>query len=406
MKTWLAKNWLWLLVDAAIILAGVLVLRQYVELPSLKRPQTIGAQTLRASGPATDEEWRAALTDSIKRGGDYMLAYQLSNGELAYQIDVLGGSQNNVYVSHVRLIAGSGTLYTVCRVTGDDAYCRAGDRALAHYSTRLIEREDMPGTCFYTENACSLGGNALFIDAIYRRWQATDSTDMVGNDLLDTALQLGENIAWLRNEDGSLIHSYDPHLGRLDRGYYVRFYPGESLMALLELYEMTDDPHWLDQARQTDEYMLRQEVTPDHWHAYGFSFFARLDSLTPDDIAYAKQIGQTILDDQEALTAVDNSIGIGTRVEALSSLARAFRQAGEPHAWLIPGLETSALFVMSHQLPDHACNWPSQLDLTPLAGGIYASCPEAYIRVDGLAHWINGAAGFLDYLDETGRGDT
>jgi hypothetical protein len=226
---------------------------------------------------------------------------------------------------------------------------------------------------------------------------------MGGADLLDTALLLGENIASLRSADGSLIHSLDPHAGgTIDLVYSVPYFPGESLMALLELYEMTGDPYWLEQARQTNAYMLRQEVTEDHWHSYAFRLFALLDDLADDDIRYADEIGRVILDGQSRLNVGSGSIGIATKVEALSALAVAFDEQGEPHEWLVPGLETFASFVMSHQLPDNRCDWTGVSDLTRFEGGIYASCENPIIRVDGPQHWINGAATFLEYLRRTG----
>jgi hypothetical protein len=175
-------------------------------------------------------------------------------------------------------------------------------------------------------------------------------------------------------------------------------------MALLELYQMTDAPYWLRQARQADDYMLQQPVSEDHWHAYSFRLFAVLDDLTAADATYATRIGQAIIDGQgESLVEDASSISNATKVEALSALAIALREDGQPHEWLAPEMEKFATFVMARQLPNHRCNWLETGDLSRFEGGIYSTCAEPIIRVDAQQHWINGAATYLEYLHQAAQ---
>jgi hypothetical protein len=248
---------------------------------------------------------------------------------------------------------------------------------------------------------CRLGGSALAIDAVYRRWGATADTTLNETDLLDTALRLGENMSWLRQDDGSLFHGFDPHTGLVDFTYHDTFFTGESLMATLELYELTGDPRWLEEARQTNAYMLRQEAARDHWHAYSFWFLARLDGLTEADVEYADEIGQAFGDVQATWRTDLSAISAASMVEGSAALALALQAEGEPHEWLAPGLENFALYVLAHQLPRHQCRWPETADLSGLEGGIYSTCEDSLVRVDGVQHWINGAATYLEYLRQT-----
>ena len=113
------------------------------------------------------------LKDSIIAAGDYLVRQQLPNGELSYQVDFMTG-ERSYSPSYIRLIAGTGSLFTVCRVSDDLKYCEAGDLALDHYLELLVsDPENFTGTCLYTEGNCQLGGAALTVDAIYKRWQAT-----------------------------------------------------------------------------------------------------------------------------------------------------------------------------------------------------------------------------------------
>jgi len=66
------------------------------------------------------------LKDSVIAAGDYLVRQQLPNGELSYQVDFMSG-ERAYSPSHVRLMAGTGALFTVCRVSADLEYCRAGD---------------------------------------------------------------------------------------------------------------------------------------------------------------------------------------------------------------------------------------------------------------------------------------
>jgi hypothetical protein len=339
-----------------------------------------------------------ALIESITAAGDYMLTYQQANGELSYRIDILDG-KSDFSVSTIRLIAGTGSLFTVCRVTGDDKYCQAGDEALAHYLDSLtIDGDDLfGGACFASGGWCKLGGAALAVDAIYKKWQATGETTLGERDLMETALEFGEHMVWMRRKAGGFYHRIDPDDGTVDRDYFVVYFNGESLMALLQLYEMTGDEHWLDQAHEINNHMLRQSITQDHWHAYAFSYFARLDSLAGTDVSYATRIANAIINSERNLAVDHSTISTGTKVEALASIALAFEAAGEDHEWLAPAVKAHSDFIMARQLPNNFCEFDSDV-IEPYLGGIYYNCEESYIRVDGLQHWINGAAAYLDYL--------
>jgi hypothetical protein len=190
-----------MVVSVVVLVAIVLSSRdRFWERRTAERPQgtptVVVIEKPTPTPPATVAEMQQLLTRSIVAAADYLVVNQLSNGELPYQVDITTGDRS-APASHIRLIAGAGSLYTACRVAADDKYCRAGDLALLRYLGQVIEGENFPGACFYSRGGCMLGGNAIAIDAIYRRWQATGDYDLGDTDLLDVALRLGENIAWM-----------------------------------------------------------------------------------------------------------------------------------------------------------------------------------------------------------------
>ncbi|MFN3491850.1 MAG: hypothetical protein ACK40V_06485, partial [Anaerolineales bacterium] len=299
------------------------------------------------------------LKKSIIEAGKYVVRQQLPNGELAYQVNII--NDDRAYApSDIRLMAGAGSLYTVCRVSGDMKYCNAGDLALTHYLENLIsDSQTFKGACFYTNGACPLGGAALTIDAVYKRWQATGGLTLADRNLISTAIDLGYFIISMRKPDGGLYHSFDPHFGGMvDENYFVGTFNGESLAALLQIYEMTKNDFWLTQAHELNDYMMTQPVTEDHQHSYAFALFARLDKLNDKDIDYANQIANLIIAGQiRSLNPINTSISTATKIEALSFLAQAFYLSNVDAEWLEREIHAFITFVSARQLPNNNCNF-------------------------------------------------
>jgi hypothetical protein len=358
---------------------------------STAMPARIPEKILIADGP---------LKKAIIAAGDYLVRQQLPNGELSYQVDFMTG-ERAYSPSHVRLMAGTGSLFTVCRVSGDLKYCDAGDLALNHYLELLVnDPENFKGTCLYTEGTCQLGGAALTVDAIYKRWQATGDFSLKDRNLLNTAIDLGYFIASMRKPEGGFYHAFDPYFGgAADPNFYVTYSSSESLVALMDLYEMTGDESWLKQAHEVNAFMISQPVTEDHWHSYALSKLVRLDSLTKEDKAYAEQIAKTIIAGEvRSLNPKNTSISTATKIEALAALAQAFYLSGAKHEWLDPEIRTFITFVQARQLPDNNCGWDISMEVIKnFGGGIFSSCDEATIRIDGLQNWINGVTAYLEY---------
>jgi hypothetical protein len=350
--------------------------------------------------PETISVADGALKKTIIAAGDYLVRQQLPNGELSYQVDFMSG-ERAYSPSHVRLMAGTGSLFTVCRVSDDLKYCNAGDLALMHYLELLVSAPDnFRGTCFYTEGNCQLGGAALTVDTIYKRWQATGNFFLEGSNLLDTAIELGYFIVAMRKPEGGFYYALDPYFGgTVDPDFYMTYASGESLLALTDLYEMTGNEFWLNQANEVNAYMISQPVTEDHWHSYALSKLARLDMLTLKDKSYAEQIAKTIIDGEvRSLNSKNTSISTATKTEALAALAQAFYLSGSSHQWLDPEIRAFITFVQARQLPDNNCGWDiSKEMITKFGGGIFSSCDETTIRIDGLQNWINGVTAYLEY---------
>ncbi|MDD2923065.1 MAG: hypothetical protein PHQ36_12340 [Anaerolineales bacterium] len=388
------------------LLAGAIFLtsgkKTPVEIPAtpavvvLSPTPTLTPARLPKNIPIGDDPLKA----NVIAAGEYLARQQLPNGELSYQVNFLSGERTYSPVS-VRLMGGTGALYAVCRVSGDDKYCGAGDLALKHYLRALVaDPQKFKGTCLYAEGSCQLGGAALTVDTIYKRWQADGGFFLEDQNLLDTAVELGYVIVSMRKAGGGFYYTFNPHVGgAVDPDYFAAYAQGESLLALVELYEMTGNDFWLRQAREVNAYMIKQRATEDQWHSYALSKLAQADSLSKADLAYAKQIAETIVAGEvRSLNPKNTSVSTATKIEALSALAQVFYLSKEKHKWLDAENRAFILFVQARQLPNNNCGWDISAQVTQnFGGGVFSACDDSSIRVDGLQNWINGVTAYLEY---------
>lgn len=391
-----------LILAAATLIVIVTLISLFTKDPSTPVVTPVDTPTAEpvVTQPTTLSIPNGPLRQSIISAGDYMLRQQLSNGELSYQVDFQSGARQ-FSPSSIRLMSGTGALYTVCKVSGESKYCEAGDLALKKYLQQLVtEPDQFTGTCLYTSGNCELGGSALTIDAIYKRWRIKGNLSLDEDNLKHIAVELGKFILSMRKPEGGFYHAFDPYFeGTADPNYYSIYVPGQSLLALMELYEMTGNSLWLTQAREVNDFMITQPVTEDHWHGYALAMLARLDTLTKADKKYAKQIAQTVIDGGvRSLSSNNSSISSATKIEALASLAQALFLSKEDHEWLDPDIRTFITFVRARQLPDNNCNWTISAQMTErYGGGIFSSCDDPSIRVDGQQHYIDGLTTYLEY---------
>ena len=387
-----------------LALAGITYLWSNANQPEARvaiiEEPSVTSTTVSAHAPEILPLANSPLKASITVAGDYLVRQQLANGELAYQFNVLTGDRSST-PSYIRLMGGTGALYTVCRVAGDSVYCEAADRALTHYLPNLLTDPDhFKGTCLYTNGVCPLGGATVTIDAIHKRWQATGNVILDDHDLLATAVDLGYFIVSMRRPEGGFYHSFDPHFaGTVDPNYFDPTFNGEAVAALLQLYEMTGNEFWLEQAREVNDFMLTQTVTEDYGHSYALMLFARLEELSKADQEYAKQIADLIIAGQiRSLNPVNSSIATATKIEALSALAQAFALSDADHVWLDREIKSFITFVQARQLPANDCSFDLPKNMVErYKGGLFGSCEDPSIRVDGMQHWVNGLTLYLEY---------
>lgn len=366
--------------------------------PTFQPTQTIAPVRTPDPLPVADDP----LKKAVIAAGDYLVRQQLPNGELSYQVDFFSG-QRAYAPSVIRLVEGTGALYTACRAADDMEFCRAGDLALAHYIEGLVSApKTFKGACLYADGACLLSGSALTVDAIYKRWQSSGDFLLQDQNLLDVAVELGYFLLSLRTPDGGFYHSFDPHYsGTVDPSYFLPYSDSEALVALIELHEMTGNSFWLDQALEVNQFLLARPYTEDLWHAHALRMFARLDRLDGAGMLYAAGLAETVIQGEvRSLDPRNISASSSAKLEALAACAQALKLSGADHQWLHPEIRSFIDFVQARQLPENPCGWSVDRERNlKFSGGIIGSCEDPSIRIDSLQHWINGATTYLEYLE-------
>jgi len=88
----------------------------------------------------------------------------------------------------------------------------------------------------------------------------------------DTLEAMGETILVMQRENGFFESTYEDSLQNYDFNFQSLFYPGEAILALLNLYQYDKNERWLEAALLSLKYICEQrkdqaleELPADHW---------------------------------------------------------------------------------------------------------------------------------------------
>ncbi len=388
-------------IPVALLVVAVLVVAVTYQWQRSAEGSGASASTANVRHPVPIRIADDPLVDAMLAAGDFVVRQQLPNADLTYQIDVTTGNRRHLPVS-VRQLATVGGLYVLCEVADAPMYCATADRALQYYWKDIVPvPEPYEGKCYSSYGGCTTGATGIAIDVVHKRWRATGSVMLGEENLLETARSLGSFITSLRKDNGEYGEMlYPVGDGREDPFHSSRYNPGESLYALMELYEMTGEPMWLEHARAFNANLQSLPIAPDQWHSHALRMLARAGELNPDDIAYAKRMGDEILSLQSAMRDESAStFDMTTRAEALSSIAQALALVGEAHEVYADGARELIDLARTRQIPYQNCAWQlSAEDTEDYVGGLLGSCTDNFLRVDAVLHWIYGVTGYLEYV--------
>lgn len=222
-----------------------------------------------AIGPEPTVE---VVRGSIRLAAEYLARETDPRGRFTYRYEAHKDENGPSY----NMLRHAGTTYSMFqtyRLTGDEVVFDAASRAMNYFRVRMKEDEKHPGEWFILDpggrrKRAKLGGAGLGLLALVEMEKARS-----GSSNYEAMFGLARHIERMQHPDGSFESFYDwDGKERTDRK--STFYPGEALLALVRLHQLTGDERWLDVAERGADYLvngrwvalgIRIYVPPDAW---------------------------------------------------------------------------------------------------------------------------------------------
>jgi hypothetical protein len=215
------------------------------------------------------------LLPRLVMAGDYLKRNMRANGKFNYSyLPVKDG-----YRKKYNILRHSGTLFAMLElyeVTKDEELlrkCKLGLEFLeSHIKPSRIVKD---GKVVVERGKIKLGGNGLAIIAKARYIQITKQYKY-----LNDAKKLGNWILSSISVKGDFKYHKLYYPSEINTDFRSDYYPGEAILALIYLYEITNDEKWLIEAQRATMYLMEvkyaQGVLADHWLCYALDKLYRI----------------------------------------------------------------------------------------------------------------------------------
>jgi hypothetical protein len=349
---------------------------------------------------------KARLTAAALAGGEYMLRMQQADGSFLYYYDPASDTVIKSQYNVVRHAGAAYALFQLYEATRDPRYLDAARKAMVFLRTRF---HPLPAeNAIYVldfDNKAKLGANGLALVAMVKQLQLDP-----GSASLDEARQLANMIIALQRKGGSFQSYHLLQVGEMANDSL--YYPGEAMLGLVTLYNITHDQRLLDVARAGADYLIfsqdrMRELPPDAWLMQALEV---LNKIGHDQryINHAIAIAETMItylytesDPPGYAGAVRPGIPRSTpsasRAEGMLAAYRMALEARDPRAAdLNKALQASARFQLQQQFP---CAGQSKFpNPQRAAGGFRESLDVERVRIDFVQHNVSSLLGMAATL--------
>ena len=352
---------------------------------------------------------------AAEMGGRYLAQAVEQSGRFVYSYQPDSNSRSRQY----NILRHAGSAYAILSVyqrTDAEPMLAAARRALAHLRSTVSPTRfrGQPLHGVVERSYIKLGGNALAILALTKYIEVTgDRTDLA------LAQQLAEFIVGVQGPNGRfVVHKARHFNGNASSTDFVsEYYPGETVLALMRLYAVDNDPRWLDAAAKSADYLINTRDRDstldtqihDHWLLYGLNELHR-SKPDPSYLAHTRRILATMHRAQHLANPADDWYGgysvppgatpTSTRTEGLASASQLLRDFGteEQAAQALETTRLGAVFVLETQLlPEAAMFFPQP---RRCVGGVPRSWADPEIRIDYVQHAISCWLAMADLLPD------
>lgn len=362
-----------------------------------------------AAGLAATREdvTRARLTAAARSGGDYLVRVQRPDGSFHYYYNAAEDRFEQRTYNIVRHAGTAISLLELYSSTRDLRFLNAGRRAVRFLETRFRPAPGRDAMYVLDFDAkAKLGANGLALLAL---------TKLLDLDPKSTARAKAQRLAnlilMLQRKDGSFHTRYrlrpnDPP------GIASLYYPGEAILGLARLYDVTRDKRVLAAARRGADSLIASQramhtLPPDAW------LMQALEALY--NIGHEKSYAEHALALAAAMVAEQytdedtegyaGGFGPGpprvtpaaSRAEGLVAAYRIAQSTGDARASSIAtALKASARFQLTKQFTSE--NNASARNPARAAGGFFEGSTASWVRIDFVQHNISSLLSIAETL--------
>lgn len=348
----------------------------------------------------------ARIQAAIELGADWLMRQARADGTFQYEYDPNRDRAPDTYnmVRHAGVVFGLMSLYGFY---GDEKYLNVAVHAFPHLE-RNLKAPDKAGTLRAIQEGkrYPTGAAALALLAMVALPPA-----LRGAEYEQTLEGLGLFLLQMIDRHGRVFDGYGASQRHEEVQEEPLYDPGETLLALTQLYAVTGETRWLEGAEKIAVAQRRQHVPwkePDHWVIQGLAqlyLMGRGDEYGQLCLAWARTYlrsqyppNHPPFPDYMGAWRRDLDIPRTTRAsarsEALSAAVRVAWQLKTPALDLEEGL----LFAARHQLEqqlraENAFFFPRPAQTY---GGFRAGLVDNHLRIDFNQHALVGLLGALE----------
>jgi hypothetical protein len=344
---------------------------------------------------------RVQISQAIALSGGYLERACGTDGKFVYAIETHNGEQASSY----NIVRHAGAMYALAMLNRATPDPKAVD-AMVRAATFLRQNYIAPGGAHPNQlvvwsvptgphSEAELGATGLGLVAL------TEVRKVAPKAVPLQELQaLGRFALFLQRDDGSFASKYSPETGPED--WDSLYYPGETVLGLIGLYEIDHSRQWLNAAAKALSYLVQSRaklspVPPDHWALIAMAKLLPYCDKTSCPVSreellqYANRVCNSIVHDQlrnpiapmdGAFDATGRTAPVATRMEGVLAAVE-FLPKNEFRATLVSAAGRGIAFLLR-----------AQIKTGPYAGGIpaafLAGAPDtSKIRIDCVQHAVS-----------------
>ena len=344
-----------------------------------------------------------SIEKSAIQAGQYLVNSTGADGQFQYRYKPTRDRNGHSY----NILRHAGTIYSMLQLhnlSGDPALLNAAHRAMDYLTEQMKDCPGLPTALCVVERAeIKLGGNGLALVAL------TEMIKVSGDEsLLEPARRLAMWLVSAQQKGGE----FRPHRWNYPSGEHRKsftdFYPGEAALGLILLYQLDQNPEWLDTTKRAVAWLINErdggktldKLGHDHWLLYALGELASV-SPEPEYVEHGLKIARAIIEAQKPGDLYPD--WLGSYSNPPSTTATATRSEAMSGAWKIV-LSTR----MENEKREH---WQSELARTwcrgvkfqlqnqfvpetalylrnpqKVLGGFHASQSDLDIQIDFVQH--------------------